>query len=137
LELATARATASLARPLNSESPPQPDSPCSSALGSKREISRVVPHGQRWLLDNLESRLAQTVRATIFTDFFEMPTPVVAMQCEGRLGNDITQREYFLFGFHFAILVLLCGQISPAGFGVSHRESSLAAKRRKSRKNMK
>ena len=43
LEFATARATAVEARPLNSVNPPQPDSPSSSAVESRTEISRVVP----------------------------------------------------------------------------------------------
>ncbi len=42
-EFATARATAKVARPLNSESPPQPDFPSPSASGSNLETSLAIP----------------------------------------------------------------------------------------------
>lgn len=45
--LATACATASLARPLNSESPPKPLSPLSSVAGSSPDMSRARPLGSK------------------------------------------------------------------------------------------
>ena len=55
----------------------------------------LVVHGQRELGFDLQRKFTQPMQHRVLVDLFDVPVPVIAMNCKSRFTHDVTQLEDF------------------------------------------